>query len=245
MDSIETNVIYNEDGIAGMQRIPDKSIGMILCDPPYGTTQNKWDSVLPLDEMWRQYERVIKDHGAIVLFSQQLFTSTLVASNPKLFRYEWIWKKTNPVGFLNANRMPLRAHENILVFYKALPTYHPQKWYSKPYTVKAHNSQKTTNYGAYTPCTIDCKDGSRFPVDVIEFSKDQGRHPAQKPVALLEYLINTYTDSGGIILDNCIGSGSTAVACINTGRDFIGFETDPAYYETALQRIAEAWEVIP
>ena len=248
MDSIETNVIYNEDGIAGMQRFPDKSIDMILCDPPYGTTQNKWDSVLPLDEMWRQYERVIKDHGAIVLFSQQPFTSTLVASNPKLFRYEWIWKKPMATGFLNANRMPLKSHENILVFYKSLPTYHPQKWYSKPYG-KTVCGRESNNYGDYDLWASESKDGSRFPHDVIVFSncqgKERGRHPTQKPVALLEYLINTYTDRGGIILDNCIGSGSTAVACINTGRDFIGFETDPAYYETALQRIAEAREVIP
>lgn len=248
VETIETNVIYNEDGIAGMQRLPDKSIDMILCDPPYGTTHNRWDSVLPLDEMWTQYERVIKDNGAIVLFSQQPFTSTLVASNLKLFRYEWIWKKPTVTGFLNANRMPLRAHENILVFYKYLPIYHPQKWQSTPYIRKAHTSQDTDNYGDYNPSTTVCNDGMRYPVDVVEVScprgKNSGHHPTQKPVKLLEYLINTYTDSGDIILDNCIGSGSTAVACINTGRNYIGFETDPTYYQTALQRTKAAGEVI-
>lgn len=247
VEAIETNVIYNEDGIAGMQRLPDKSIDMILCDPPYGTTHNRWDSVLPLDEMWAQYERVIKDNGAIVLFSQQPFTSTLVASNLKLFRYEWIWKKPMATGFLNVNRMPLRAHENILVFYKRLPTYHPQMWYGKPYS-KSISMVPTTNYGQYTAVASKSKDGSRYPIDVIEVSncqgKERGYHPTQKPVEILEYLINTYTDSGDIILDNCIGSGSTAVACINTGREYIGFETDPTYYQTALQRTKAAREVI-
>ena len=240
-------MIYNEDGIAGMQRFPDKSIDMILCDPPYGTTRNRWDSVLPLDEMWSQYERVIKDRGAIVLFSQQPFTSTLVASNLKLFRYEWTWKKLMATGFLNANRMPLRAHENILVFYKSLPTYNPQKWYGKPYG-KTRCRGFTSNYGNYVDVISESADGARFPHDVIEFSncqgKERGHHPTQKPVKLLEYLINTYTDSGDIILDNCIGSGSTAVACINTGRNYIGFETDSTYYKTALQRTKAAREVI-
>ena len=229
-----------------MQRIPDKSIDMILCDPPYGTTKNKWDSVLPLEEMWAQYERVIKDRGAIVLFSQQPFTATLISSNLKLFRYEWVWRKPTATGFLNANRMPLKAHENILVFYKHLPTYHPQKWYSKPYG-KTRCRSFTSNYGNYVDVISESVDGARYPHDVIEFSncqgQERGKHPTQKPIALLEYLINTYTDRGGLILDNCIGSGSTAVACINTGRKYIGFEIDPAYYQIAQQRIGEAQEV--
>lgn len=222
-----------------MQRLPDASIDMVLCDMPYGTTCNKWDVVLPLEDLWRQYERVIKDNGAIVLFSQQPFTAVLVNSNPRLFRYEWIWQKTMATGFMNAQKMPLKAHENILVIYKHLPTYNPQKWQSTPYK-KTKARKKSTNYGEMYGTESVSLDGSRYPLDVLKFNNCNGKnrkHPTQKPVDLLSYLIKTYTNKGEIVLDNCMGSGSTAVACVNTGRNYIGFETDAHYCEIAEERI--------
>ena len=228
-----------------MSGIPDGSIDMILCDMPYGTTRNTWDVVLPLDWIWFIYKRIIKDNGAIVLFSQEPFTSTLINSQPELFRYELIWHKTQPTGFLNANRMPLRAHENILVFYKALPTYNPQKTHGNKRKISTathkRNSKSTSNYGAYNAHTYDSTD--RFPTSVLRFSTDKQKsalHPSQKPVALLEYLINTYTNEGETVLDNCMGSGSTGVACVNTSRKFIGIEIDDNYFTIAKERIANA-----
>lgn len=227
-----------------MKDIPDESIDMILCDLPYGTTKNKWDSIIDLNELWNGYERIIKDNGAIVLFSQMPFTAELVHSNLKLFRYEWIWEKENGTGFLNAKKMPLKIHENILVFYKKLPTYNPQMRKGfKPY--KCKQGRHSTNYGAYEQGHITESNGERYPIDIIEFKKDTGLHPTQKPVALLEYLIKTYTNECDIVLDNCMGSGSTGVACINTNRNFIGIELDEKYFEIAKERIEKAqnkWE---
>ena len=219
-----------------MKDIPDKSIDMILCDLPYGTTKNKWDSIIDLTELWCGYERIIKDNGAIVLFSQMPFTAELVHSNLKLFRYEWIWEKENGTGFLNAKKMPLKIHENILVFYKKLPIYNPQmRTGFKPY--KCKQGRHSTNYGAYEQGHITESNGERYPIDIIEFKKDTGLHPTQKPVALLEYLIKTYTNEGDVVLDNCMGSGSTGVACVNTNRNFIGIELDEKYFEIAKNRI--------
>ena len=219
-----------------MKDIPDKSIDMILCDLPYGTTRNKWDSIIPLDKLWEQYERIIKENGAIILFSQMPFTAELTHSNLKLFKYEWIWEKDNGTGFLNAKKMPLKIHENILVFYKKLPTYNPQmRTGFKPY--KCKQGRHSTNYGLYEQGHITESNGERYPIDIIEFKKDSGLHPTQKPVALLEYLIKTYTNEGDLVLDNCMGSGSTGVACINTNRNFIGIELDEKYFEIAKQRI--------
>lgn len=219
-----------------MKDIPDKSIDMILCDLPYGTTRNKWDSVIPLDKLWEQYERIIKENGAIVLFSQMPFTAELVHSNLKLFKYEWIWEKDNGTGFLNAKKMPLKIHENILVFYKKLPTYNPQmRTGFKPY--KCKQGRHSTNYGAYEQGHITESNGERYPIDIIEFKKDSGLHPTQKPVALLEYLIKTYTNENETVLDNCMGSGSTGVASINTNRNFIGIELSEEYYNIAKERI--------
>lgn len=231
--------IKQGDCLELMKDIPDKSVDMILCDLPYGTTRNKWDSVIPLNKLWKSYERIIKDNGAIVLFSQMPFSAELVHSNLKLFKYEWIWQKDNGTGFLNAKKMPLKIHENILVFYKKLPLYNPQmRTGFKPY--KCKQGRHSTNYGAYEQGHITESNGERYPIDIIEFKKDSGLHPTQKPVALLEYLIKTYTNEGETVLDNCMGSGSTGVACINTNRNFIGYELDEKYFEIAGKRINEA-----
>ena len=228
--------LYQGDCREVMKEIKDKSIDMILCDLPYGTTRNKWDSVIPLDKLWEQYERIIKENGAIILFSQMPFTAELTHSNLKLFKYEWIWEKDNGTGFLNAKKMPLKIHENILVFYKKLPTYNPQmRTGFKPY--KCKQGRHSTNYGAYEQGHITESNGERYPIDIIEFKKDSGLHPTQKPVALLEYLIKTYTNENETVLYNCMGSGSTGVACINTNRNFIGIELSEEYYNIAKERI--------
>ena len=221
-----------------MKDIPDKSIDMILCDLPYGTTKNKWDSVIPLNKLWNKYERIIKDNGAIVLFSQMPFSAELVHSNLKLFKYEWIWQKDNGTGFLNAKKMPLKIHENILVFYKKLPLYNPQmRTGFKPY--KCKQGRHSTNYGAYEQGHITESNGERYPIDIIKFKKDSGLHPTQKPVELLEYLIKTYTNENETVLDNCMGSGSTGVACVNTNRNFIGYELDEHYFQIAKERLEQ------
>lgn len=233
--------IKQGDCLELMKDIPDKSVDMVLCDLPYGTTRNKWDSVIPLNKLWEQYERIIKDNGAIVLFSQMPFSAELVHSNLKLFKYEWIWQKDNGTGFLNAKKMPLKIHENILVFYKKLPLYNPQmRTGFKPY--KCKQGRHSTNYGAYEQGHITESNGERYPIDIIEFKKDSGLHPTQKPVALLEYLIKTYTNEGDTVLDNCMGSGSTGVACVNTNRNFIGYELNEKYFEIAEKRINECVE---
>lgn len=222
-----------------MKEIPDGSVDMILCDLPYGMTRNKWDNVIPLASLWSEYERIIKDNGSIVLFSQMPYTAELVKSNSKLFKYEWIWQKPNGTGFLNANKMPLKSHENILVFYKKLPTYNPQKTPGKAYKCKQGSGSSSWNYDESNGGYITKSDGKRFPKDIILFNRETGLHPTQKPVALLEYLIKTYTNEGEIVLDNCMGSGSTCVAAINTGRKYIGFELDEKYFEIAENRIRE------
>ena len=230
--------IRQGDCLELMKEIPDTSIDMILCDLPYGTTKNKWDSVIPLNKLWKSYERIIKDNGAIVLFSQMPFSAELVHSNLKLFKYEWIWQKDNGTGFLNAKKMPLKIHENILVFYKKLPLYNPQmRTGFKPY--KCKQGRHSTNYGAYEQGHITESNGERYPIDIIKFKKDSGLHPTQKPVELLEYLIKTYTNENETVLDNCMGSGSTGVACINTNRNFIGYELDEKYFKIAEERINE------
>ena len=235
---IELNKIYNEDCLEGMKRIPDKSVDMILCDLPYGTTRNKWDSIIPLDLLWEQYNRAIKDNGAIVLTAQTPFDKVLGVSNLKHLKYEWIWQKDAGTGFLNAKKMPLKDHENILVFYKKPPTYNPQmRTGFKPYTTtKGHHG---TNYGADKGATT-VSDGERYPLTTMKFPRDSNKlHPTQKPVALFEYLIQTYTNENEIVLDNCMGSGTTAIAAINTNRNFIGFEMDENYHKLANERIEQ------
>lgn len=235
---IELNKIYNEDCLEGMKRIPDKSVDMILADLPYGTTRNKWDSIIPLDLLWEQYNRIIKDNGAIVLTAQTPFDKVLGCSNLKHLKYEWIWQKDAGTGFLNAKKMPLKDHENILVFYKKPPTYNPQmRTGFKPYTTtKGHHG---TNYGSDKGATTT-SDGERYPLTTMKFSRDSNKlHPTQKPVALFEYLIRTYTNENETVLDNVMGSGTTAIAAINTHRNYIGFEMDTNYFNLANERIEQ------
>lgn len=226
-----------------MKNIPDKSIDMILCDLPYGTTaRNKWDKTISLIELWNVYNKIIKDNGAIVLFSQMPYSATLVQSNQKMFRYEIIWEKTQGTGFLNANEMPLKIHENILVFYKNLPTYNPQMRLGfKPYKTKSSPNSSYNYHNGIGNCFTK-SDGKRYPVDIIKFDYDRKErfHPTQKPVALLEYLIKTFSNVGDTILDNCMGGGSTGIACINTNRNFIGIELNEKFFNIAKERIEKA-----
>lgn len=226
-----------------IKKIPSNSIDMVLADLPYGTTHNKWDIVIPLEPLWAEYKRVLKSNGVVALFSQQPFTSQLVNSNPKDFRYEWIFQKSIATGFLNAKKMPLKSHENVLVFYKKLPTYNPQmRTGGKPYRTKRKPINSPTYNPTYTD-TITCNtDGKRYPIDVVTFKSENGLHPTQKPVAMCEYLIKTYTNSGDIVLDNVMGSGTTGIACVNTNRNFIGIEQDEEWFRKAEQRIKSAYE---
>jgi len=235
-----------------MRTIPDKSVDAVITDPPYGTTACSWDNIIPFAPMWQHYERIIKDKAAIILFSSQPFTTDLIASNRKLFRYEIIWKKTQPQGFLNANKAPLRNHENICVFYKKLPTYRPIKTKVKRSDigrVRQVNAMRSQQYREMDRTTW-VETGERYPTDVVEFSnwngalfgknKNATKHPTQKPVDLCAYLIETYTNPGDMVLDNCMGSGTTGVACVQTGRNFIGIEIDENYYKIAQKRIHDA-----
>ena len=240
---IELNKIYNEDCLEGMKRIPDKSIDMILADLPYGTTNCKWDTIIPLEPLWEQYERIIKDNGAVVLTASQPFSSALVMSNPKLFRYEWVWDKKNPTNFAMAKKQPLKYHETILVFAKKQTEYYPIKWRGKPNHKQGllKNDQQSEVYGKIKR-TKDNLSGMKYPRSIIEISKHSsqgGLHPTQKPVALFEYLVKTYTNEGDVVLDNCMGSGTTAIAAINTNRNFIGFEMDENYHKLANERIEQ------
>ena len=221
-----------------MQQVPDKSIDLILCDLPYGTTQNKWDTVIPFDKLWKQYNRIIKDNSAILLFSQMPFGAGLIMSNPKMFRYEWIWEKTMATGYLNAKKMPLKKHENIMVFYKHLPTYNPQGLIELEKAISRQKTHPTNNYGK---CDKPYETThTNYPTDILVYKHDKEKlHPTQKPVALLEYLIKTYTNEGDTVLDNCMGSGSTGVACKNTNREFIGMELDEKYFNIAKERIGD------
>lgn len=234
--------------------IEDKTkVDMILCDLPYGTTQNKWDIIIPFAKIWERYEQLIKPNGAIVLTASQPFTSALVMSNQKLFKYEWVWNKVRSVGHLNAKRMPMRVHENILVFYKSPPTYNRQMT-DKPIEHQRPNRAKMKsafyperNYGDAKRGFADDSDYTKSnPKSIIDISNGNGYnkigcHPTQKPVELMEYLIKTYTNEGEMVLDNCIGSGTTAVACQNTGRECIGIEKDKTYFDLATKRLNDIW----
>ena len=232
------------DCLEVMKTIEDNSIDAIITDPPYGTTACKWDSVIPFDFMWEQLNRIIKPNGAIVLFSAQPFTSALVMSNPKMFRYDYTWDKKKLTGVLNAKKMPLRRHEDICVFYKKLPTYNPQKKYNgkktgiKKHIVNSENYSKTDKINTYKD------DGSRYPTSIIDSingvinnSKEKVKHPTQKPILLMEYLIKTYTNEGETVLDFTMGSGTTMVACKNTNRHGIGIEKEEKYFKIAKERI--------
>lgn len=235
---LKSNTLYHGDCLELMQDIDDKSVGLILCDLPYGVTnRNKWDEVIPFEPLWEHYERIIKDNAAIVLTATQPFATSLISSNRDLFRYDLIWEKSTPTGFLNANRMPLRNHELVLVFYKHLPTYNPQFWYSTPYKTKA--TSESSNWGKYKTTETDASDGRRYPLSVIEIAGERQNklHPTQKPVELFKYLIRTYTNEGDLVLDNCMGSGTTAIACIDTNRNWIGMELEEEYIQKANERI--------
>lgn len=233
--------LYKGDCMEKLKMLPDGSVDMVLCDLPYGTTDNAWDKVIPLPGLWSEYKRVCKENAAILLFSQLPFSCDLINANRAMFRYEWIWHKTMAVGFLNAKKMPLRAHENILVFYRKLPTYNPQKTYGKAWK-KTGGAHATSNYGSQKEHIGQSDGDTRFPVDIITVSNGNKNslHPTQKPVELLEYLIKTYTNEGETVLDNTMGSGSTGVACIATGRNFIGMEMNEEYFAIAEKRLKNA-----
>lgn len=261
---IELDKIYNEDCLEGMMRIPDGSIDCIICDLPYGTTQLEWDKIIPFEPLWEQYKRITKENAAIILFSSQPFTTDLICSNRKMFKYEIIWVKTQATGFFNAKKCPLRIHENILVFYNKLPTYNPQK--TKKENASLHHVRKNSDYRKITGGFMGKvglgkaetwkyeDDGTRYPTDVVYFSNWNGNlfgrkkatvsHPTRKPVDLIRYLVKTFSNEGDTILDNCIGGGTTAVACILEKRHFIGFELNKEYFDKACERIKEEQDVL-
>lgn len=226
------------DCLVIMKQIPASSVDMVLCDLPYGTTRNRWDSVLPIDELWEQYLRVVKPNGAIVLTAVQVFASMLVMSRPDLFKYDWVWRKTISSGQLNVNKQPLRAHEHILVFYRRQPVYNQQYTDGTPYSISRKVTFKGESYNKQRDSQKD-NDGFRHPTSVLTFSNPRikGGHPTQKPVPLFEYLIRTYTNEGDVVLDNCIGAGTTAVAAVKSGRRFIGIEISPNYCRMAEENI--------
>lgn len=228
------------DCLERMKEIKSGTVDMILCDLPYGTTHCAWDVTIPFDQLWSEYNRVIKRNGAIILFAAQPFSTVLAASNLKDFRYEWIWEKPNATGFLNSKRQPLRAHENILVFYKSQPTYNPQKTFGHERKTAKNKSVGSEHYGKQIQIR-DYDSTERYPRSVLCFSSDKQKenfHPTQKPVALCEYLIRTYTNEGELVLDNTMGGGSTGVACANTARKFIGIEKEEKYFLVAKKRIS-------
>ena len=239
----ENYKLYNGDCLEIMKDIPDKSIDMILCDLPYGVTKNKWDSVIPFDKLWEQYNRIITDNGAIVLFAQGMFTSDLMQSNKKMWKYNLIWDKDRTSGFLNAKRMPLRSHEDVCIFYKKQPIYNPQMWEGKPsHSIGKVKGEKVcknnNNYGNFG--RVEREGTLKYPRSILKFSKPHPPiHPTQKSVALCEWLIKTYTNPNMTILDNCMGSGTTGVATINAGegRKFIGIELDENYFNITKERI--------
>lgn len=238
-----TETLLQGDCLKLLRGVKDHSIDMILADLPYGITQNKWDSIIPLEPLFEQYKRIIKDHGAILLFGDEPFASKLRLSNEKYYRYDWIWIKSKSTGFLNANRMPLKNTETISIFYKHLPIYNPQMTQGKPYAWKNKDMSKTTNYGKYKTNVSVNNNGTRYPLKTIRFKsidRIKSVHPTQKPVDLLKYLIETYTNEGMTVLDNTMGSGSTGVAAKELKRNFIGMELDEDYFKIAKQRINQA-----
>lgn len=256
---IELNNIYLGDCLEVMQDIPDGSVDAIICDLPYGVLHKnnpnaQWDRVIPFEPLWEHYERIIKDNGAIVLFSQGMFTAKLMMSNPKLWRYNLVWDKGRVTGFLNANRMPLRCHEDIAVFYKSLPTYNPQYTDGEPNHPQRKGKHKRTNqcYGKYgrdyegrtyesvRRVASTVPDGKKLPRSIIQIKKEHEStvsHPTQKPVELLRYLIRTYTNENDLVLDNCCGSGTTCIVAVLEKRRFIGIEKNEEYYKVACERV--------
>lgn len=249
------NKVVEGDCLKVMKKIPDKSIDMILCDLPYGTTQNKWDSVIPLDKLWAQYNRIIKDNGAIVLTSNGVFTAQLILSQPKIYKYKWVWEKSKATNFLNAKKQPLRKHEDVCVFYKKQPAYNPQMTEGEAYNKGHRKNQLTGSYGDFSPVEVK-SDGQRYPTDIVYFktaeSEGEVYHPTQKPVELGRYMVKTYTNPGDIVLDNTCGSGSFLVAAVKEGRNFIGIEKNEHteqfkdiemdFIDVSIQRIKIAYD---
>ncbi len=240
---MNNQILFQGDCLEIMKEIPDKSIDLILCDLPYGTTACKWDVIIPFDKLWSQYERIIKPSGIIVLFASQPFTTMMISSNLKDYRYNWIWDKKKPGAISIARFQPLRVYEDICVFYRQTGTYNPQKTKrEKPIKYKNYSQSHITGPGIKAMVEFKVTD-SKYPKNILEFSnanQTEKVHPTQKPVALLEYLIKTYTNANEIVLDNTMGSGSTGVACVNTERDFIGIEKDEKYFAIAEDRITKA-----
>ena len=216
-----------------LPRLPAQSVDMILCDLPYGTTQNKWDSVIPFDRMWAEYWRVTKPGAAVVLTAAQPFTSALVMSQVANYSHCWVWRKNNATGHLNARRQPMREHEDVLVFSKGPPPYHPQGLV--PFGKMTRRGNNGGNFGVSG--SENFQESTNYPRTVLGFATDGKLHPTQKPVALCDYLIRTYTQPGDVVLDNCMGSGSTGVAALAAGRGFIGMERDEGFFQTAAARI--------
>lgn len=224
------NQVFEDDCLDVMEHLPDNSVDMVLCDLPYGTTQNKWDSVIDLSKLWERYSRIVKRNGAIVLTSQGIFTAKLIISNEKWFKYKIVWEKSKPTNFLNAKKQPLRKHEDICVFYQAQPTYNPQMTFGKAYSKGIRKNQHTGSYGEFDPVLVESKDGMRYPTDVVYFKTPESEaegtvwHPTQKPVELGRYLIRTYSNPGDVVLDNASGSGSFLISALLEHRNFIGIE---------------------
>jgi len=243
---MKINEIYLGDCLELMPKhVEDKSIDMILCDLPYGITACKWDTIIPFDKLWQEYERVIKDNGAIVLFGSQPFTSALISSNYKMFRYEWIWQKNIPTGFTMAKTSPMKLHENIIVFSNGKLTYNSKGNYLKFNPQKTKRDKPIKGYAVKSDflndTTFDKKERvytHKNPVSIIEYKKiKKGLHPSEKPINLIEYLIKSYTNEGDLILDNTCGSGTTGLGAKNLNRNYIMMEQDPKYYEIACKRV--------
>lgn len=242
---VSGSTFVNADCFDVFPFIEDKSIDAIICDLPYGTTACKWDSILPLDKLWKEYNRVIKDNGVIIINASEPFTSVLICSNLKDFRYKWVWDKVNRyTGYANANKMPLRRHEDIVIFYKKLPTYNKQMIEGKPYKyIRKKNKEEHLGKNGLTDRFGGSVDGKRNPFDIISITADNkienGLHPTQKPLELMEYLVKTYTNEGDTVLDNTMGSGTTSLACIKLNRKSIGIEKEKQYYDVAVRRALE------
>lgn len=249
------NNIIEGDSIEVMSKMPDNSVDMLLVDLPYGTTQNKWDSIIPLNKLWEEYNRIVKDDGAMIFTASGLFTAQLMMSNPKSYKYKIIWEKSKPTNFLNAKIQPLRKHEDIVVFYRKQPVYNPQMTKGEAYCKGIRKDQLTGSYGDFNPVLVE-SEGDRYPVDVIYFktAESEGKvvHPTQKPVELARYLIRTYSNVGDVVLDNTCGSGSFLVAALLEGRNFIGIEKNKDvalfknknvdYIDISKSRILDAYE---
>jgi len=241
---MELNKVLHGDCLELMKDIPDGSIDMILCDLPYGSLKCAWDVIIPFEPLWEQYERVIKDNGAIVLTGNEPFSSHLRLSNLKNYKYDWKWDKVRGSNFATVKIRPFNSFEDVMVFYKKQPTYNPQMWEGKPYEQKQGYVGEAKQTGLKRKSVVTKSDGGRYPLSVIRFSKESGLHPTQKPVPLFEYLIKTYTNEGETVLDNCAGSGTTGVACQNTNRNYILIEKEQGYVEIIKERLEQNYRRI-